>query len=310
GVIFCFVRRNVAHAARVLRPDVLHVNGLGFPFQTRALCALDVPVLVQDHADNPDSRARVLRRWGLAKIAGVAFTSDEQARPFFENGTLNPRTPVFAIPESSTRFRPGDVEAARRETGLYGKPVVLWVGHLDENKDPLTIIDGFSRALDAIPDAHLWCCYLKAPLLEQVRARLARDGRLARHVHLLGAVAHDRVELLCRAADFFVLGSHRESCGFALLEAMACGAVPIVSDIPAFRAITGNAATGALCTPGDAENFSRALTSFSCRSIDDLRARALSHFEAELSFPFLGKKLAAAYQTILANYAARGNDRA
>src|SRR5215469_14509837 len=34
----------VARAVRALRPQVVHVNGLGFPFHTRALSSLDVPV--------------------------------------------------------------------------------------------------------------------------------------------------------------------------------------------------------------------------------------------------------------------------
>lgn len=312
GVTFHFVAKlwptRLARAVKALAPDVVHVNGLGFPFHTRALCAI-APVLVQDHADNPDSQARVLRRWGLAKITGVAFTSEEQALPFFDNRTLDRGTPVFSIPESSTRFRVGELEAARRATGVFGKPAVLWVGHLNENKDPLTVIDGFARALKYMPDAHLWCCYQNAPLLDRICARIAPDESLAAHVHLLGSVPHEKVELFCRGADFFMLGSRREGTGYALIEALACGATPIVSDIAAFRAITGGGAVGALCKPGDVEAFGFALVSLARLPSEVLRDRAVAHFQSELSFPVLGRKLATAYEAVIARHAQRATGR-
>jgi glycosyltransferase involved in cell wall biosynthesis len=114
----------------------------------------------------------------------------------------------------------------------------------------------------------------------------------------LGPLPHETVERLCRAADFFMLGSHRESCGYALLEALACGATPIVSNVPAFRAITANGKVGALCKPGDPDSFADALVSLAGRSIAALRAQAISHFKSELSFPVVGKKLLAAYEQL------------
>ena len=274
------------------------MNGFGFPFHTRALCALGIPVLAQDHGDNPRSRLRGLRRWGLARAAGFAFTSSEQALPFLANNFIKPQTPVFSVPESSTHFREGNIEQARRLTGVYGKPAVLWVGHLDENKDPMTILEAFSRAAGRLADVHLWVCYREAPLLERVRARIASDRPLASRVHLLGPVAHEQVELLCRAAEFFMLGSRRESCGFALLEALACGATPIVADIPAFRALTGNGTVGALCKPGNADAFANALVSLVQHPVESMRVQAIRHFKSELSFPALGKKLLAAYEAL------------
>ena len=293
----------LARAVKALKPDVIHVNGLGFPFHTRALTALGPPVLVQDHADPARSRMRRLRRWGLADIAGVAFTAAEQAAPFFRDGSLRPQTTVFSIPESSTHFRDGDTAEARIATGLHGHPAILWVGHLNENKDPITVLEAFSRALPRIPDAQLWYCYKDAPLLDHLRARIAANQGLPARVHLLGAVPHERVELLFRAADFFVLGSRRESCGYALLEALACGVTPVVSDIPAFRAITANGAVGALCKPGDADGFAHALATLSELPPDSLRAKAVRHFKSELSFPVLGRKLIATYQALIDRHA-------
>jgi hypothetical protein len=58
-------------------------------------------------------------------------------------------------------------------------------------------------------------------------------------VRLAGEVAHDRIAAFLSAADIFVVGSHHEGSGYALMEALACGTTPVVTDIPAFRALAG-----------------------------------------------------------------------
>jgi glycosyltransferase involved in cell wall biosynthesis len=300
----------LARAAAALRPDVIHLNGLAFPLHARALCGVGAPVLAQDHASEPPRRLAALHRWGLARVSGVAFTAREQAQPFVRAGVLRPGVPVFAIPESSTRFTAGDVETARAETGMHGDPAILWVARLDRNKDPLTLLDALALALPRLPSARLWCCFHEAPLMDAVRARLAAHPALAERVHLLGAVPHARVELLCRAADLFVQGSGREAAGYAVLEAMACGAAPVLSDIPPFRALTGGGRVGALSPRGDAAAFAAALVALAGEPRDALRARTLAHFRDHLSFPIVGARLVEAYEWLMAQGRRRSTDAA
>ena len=147
-------------------------------------------------------------------------------------GLLDPSTRLFVIPESTSRFTPGSRSHAWEETGLYGDPCVVWVGHLQSGKDPMTVLDGIAEASTRLPNLQLWCAFGSAPLLAQVKQRIDGDPRLAGRVHLLGKVSHERVQSLMRAADIFVSGSHAESCGYAVLEALACGAMPVVTNIP------------------------------------------------------------------------------
>jgi glycosyltransferase involved in cell wall biosynthesis len=132
-----------------------------------------------------------------------------------------------------------------------------------------------------------------------VRGRIAADPRLTGRVHLLGRVPHDGVETLCRAADFLLLGSERESCGYAVLEALACGATPILSDIPPFRALTGRGAVGALVPRGDADGFADALVTLAALPRAGLRERAAAHFRRNLSFAALGERLVRAYAQLV-----------
>lgn len=286
----------LAAAARAARPDVIHVNGLDFALHTRMLCGLGVPVLAQDHA-SAAGRRRARRRWGLAKVAGAAFTDAAQAGPFIAEGSLRRDVPVFSVPESSTRFGPGDPEEARAASGIHGDPAVLWVGRLDANKDPLTILDAVEIAAAALPGVRLWCCFHEAPLLAEVRARIAGSDVLAGRVHLLGRVPHARIETLCCAADFFMLGSRREGSGYALIEATACGATPIVSDIAPFRRLTGG--VGALAPVGDAHGFAEALVRLAADPREALRARTVAHFRRALSFERVGARLVEIYAELI-----------
>jgi glycosyltransferase involved in cell wall biosynthesis len=291
-----------AKLLRTLSAQVFHVHGMGFPADVLTLANLvpDVPIIVQDHANRTPRtwwRRRAWRR-GLAAISGAAFCSTAQAKPFMDANILDPRTTIYEVPESTSRFTPGDRDDARRLTGLHGDPCLLWVGHLDRNKDPLTVLDGVSEAARRLPGLELWCCFGAAPLIPEVQRRIDADPVLRPRVHLLGRVPHERIEALMRAADVFVLGSHREGSGYALIEALACGLPPVVTEIPSFRSLVGQG-PGRLWPCGDAAAFRDALLSLVSDLQADVRSLVRAHFDAELSFAAVGRKLGTIYRHAL-----------
>ena len=284
-----------------LSPDVAHVQGLGFVDDVLALSAIAprLPILLQDHADRlPRPWRRRSWRSAIATSEAVSFSSRAQADPFRRAGLLGESTRVVEIPECPSRFSPGDQAAARAATGLGGDPCLLWVGRLDRNKDPQTVLAGVSHAAQCLPHLRLWCCYGTAPLLSQVQRQIARDPLLAPRVRLLGSVAHERIEQLMRAADIFVLGSHHEGSGYSLIEALACGLPPVVTDIPSFRTLTDGGAAGALWPCGDSGALAAALVSLATKPRPQLRAAARAHFERELSLEAVGRKLCAVYRQL------------
>lgn len=288
--------------AQEVGADVFHVHGLVFPLQTRRLTGRfpHVPVLVQDHASRPPAGVRrAVHRWGFARIAGAAFTARDQAAPFFETRVFRTDLPVFEVVEGSSDFTPGDQGEARRATGVSGEPCLVWVGHLNSNKDPLTILEAVRIAAATLPDLRLWCCFQTAPLLDRVRSAMASDPELGRRVQLLGARAPREVELLLRAADFLVAGSRSEGSGYAVIEALACGTTPLVTDIPSFRKITKSGLAGALFPPGDARALAHAIREWSSRGRNALRQSARCHFEQELSFEAIGRQLRAVYEALV-----------
>jgi glycosyltransferase involved in cell wall biosynthesis len=278
------------------------VHGLGFPRDVLSLASLapGVPIILQDHANRPPRFwRRALWRRGMSLAAGIAFCASDQAQPFAAAGLLDSATCLYEIPESTSRFSPGDKQQARRMTGVEGDPAILWVGHLDANKDPLTVLKGISAAARELPRLRLFCCFGTAPLLGDVLDLIARDPQLSGRVRLLGRMPHEHIEQLMRAADLFVLGSHREGSGYSLIEALACGLPPVVTDIPSFRSLTGRGAVGKLWACDDPLALCAAIRTVAARTDPETRAAVRAHFDRELSFDSLGRKIAAMYEDVL-----------
>jgi glycosyltransferase involved in cell wall biosynthesis len=287
----------VLDCVRSLQPDLIHLEGLLFPRATRALQRAfpAAPVVAQDHGTRlPRGWRRPVSRWGFRSLSGAIFTARAQADPFRERGVLPRTVPVFEVMEGSSPFVPGEREASRAVTGLAGDPCLLWLGNLDANKDPLVALEAVAIASRSLPDLRLYMCFRHAPLLEAVRERI-KDPTLAGRVTLLGDVPYPGTEHYLRAADFLIQASHQEGSGFAVIEALACGATPLVTDIPSFRRITGEGRFGALVPVRNPSLLAQAIVHWSAQDRPALRRRARAHFEQSLSFAAVGRELRAVY---------------
>lgn len=296
GVEYHFGRTRDIAAADLRSIEVAHVNGLNFPVQTHRLRGLlrpRAPILVQDHATGlPPARAtsRAVRRWGFRPVDAFLFTAGRLADPWRAAHIIHRRHHVYEVLEASTTLRPMARAAAREASGITGSPALLWVGRLNANKDPLTVLAGFERIIGSHPNASLTMVFGSDDLLPDVRARLSASPSMARRARLVGYVPHEELPAYYSAADVFVLGSHHEGSGYALIEACACGAIPVVTGIPAFRVITGDGTRGALWPPGDHVGLARALLEISGRDLGTLRADLAVHFAKELSWTAVGRR--------------------
>ena len=184
---------------------------------------------------------------------------------------------------------------ARVRASLAGAPAVLWVGRLTANKDPLTVLRGFGLARQRLPHAHLHFVYQREDLLGVLREVCAAQPELDGVVHFHGAIPHEDLAAYLCAADLFVLGSHEEGSGYALLEALACGLPAVVTNIPSFRRATGRGRLGALWKPGSPQSFAEALQA--AVQAPPERSEVRRFFEDNWSFPALGRSAAAIYQS-------------
>lgn len=313
-----FRGERLARAIGTIHPDVVHVNGCVFPLFVRNLRRKLGPaaaIAVQDHGgsgiqdQSPGLRNlpwRRFHRFGLGAADCFLFTANEMAAPWSRAGIIGRGQVVYEIPEASTDLGRGS-STSDKGGRLPGEPALLWVGRLDANKDPLTILKGFGRAAATLPNAALTLVFGDDRLLPEVASFIAASPLLAPRVHLRGRVERTDLPALYQAADLFLLGSHREVASFALIEALSFGVIPIVTEIPAFRALTDGGRVGALFPPGDADALARAIERLARADIVSLRAMVRAHFTRELSWSALGAKALAIYQAAVARRRDRRN---
>jgi len=157
------------------------------------------------------------------------FQHVQELTPFYlsRHGDIGDRQ-WFAVPNfvDTTRFRPGDKAAARRELGLPADAfIVLSAAALNRSKKRL---DWLAREFAAAnrPDA---CLVLAgARELETPTLREEITQRLGDRVRILENVPHHRMPLLYQAADLHVICSLMEVMGISIVEAMASGVMNLV----------------------------------------------------------------------------------
>jgi glycosyltransferase involved in cell wall biosynthesis len=292
-------------AIRRFQPDLVHFHGANLHWNLlllfAALGAGASPVVLHYHGGYPalNPLARAVQRLTFRRSARQLFTTWEHARPFVEAGVLGGYDTVVELIETSSAFRPRPRAAARQETGMEGDPVFLWAGRLHPIKDPLTALKGFERILAAWPEAQLYLHYLTDELLPELRAHAAARPALHRALHFRGKAPFLQMEAIYSSADFLLQASTREFSGCAVLEAMACGAIPVVTDIPSFRAMTGDGRHGVLFPPGDWEALAGGVLAMSRAGLPDRSAEVRVHFEATLSFPVMARRLEKVYQATI-----------
>lgn len=296
------------------RPDVVHVNGLIFPALVGALRrALPQPVaiVVQHHGGEFPVRGsgpvgmwrRRAWRQGLEGADACSFTAGDQAQAWHEAGILGPQR-VIEIVEAGTRIRQVPRERAAAATGVSGSPLILWVGRLTANKDPLTVLDGLDLALPLLREARVAFVFSEQMLGDRVGERIEASAILRDRVSLIGHVPHDEIANYYGAADYFISGSHAEGSGYSLIEAMACGLVPVVTGIPSFRTIAG--AAGVFWPAGNAAAFSAALLDACSRDLEPQREKVRRQFADVLSWEAIGARTVTIYRDIFERRGAKG----
>lgn len=111
---------------------------------------------------------------------------------------------------------------------------VIWVGRLEQPKDPALAIEAFRRLIASAPDQD-WSLDVvgtgtQLPELERVVAALPAD--VGARVRLLGRLAPEEVATAMADAGVFLMTSHPGYEGFprVLVEAMASGLPAVVTD--------------------------------------------------------------------------------
>ncbi|CAN5828949.1 hypothetical protein BH11BAC4_BH11BAC4_07130 [soil metagenome] len=275
--------------------DIIIVQGLIFPLQLiclrRALGNKKI-ILVQHHGESPFSG---IKKWLQQKadrsVNGYLFTSIGNAQQWIGANIIANKEKCHELLEASTNFKKLDKPFAKKELQLNGGLNFLWVGRLNAGKDPFTVINAFKKFSADEPTAMLYMIFQSEELLPRMKRQIEGNPSLLSKIRLIGKVPYADMERWYNAADFYISGSHYEGSGYALLEAMACGCIPIVTNIPSFKKISGNGRHAVLYQAGSAADLLLKLQGLKNMDQTSMRESVLKYFQQQLSFSSISAEL-------------------
>jgi glycosyltransferase involved in cell wall biosynthesis len=173
---------------------------------------------------------------------------------------------VFRVPPAKVRMIPNGVDparlapvrgrqATRKSLGIApAQPIILSLGALTWEKDPLGHLDISDRVMRRLPNAvHLFVG--DGPLRIEAEARARSEGRTDR-VRFLGS--REDVADLISASDVVLLASAVEGMPAGAIEAGIAGRPVVGYDIAGIPEVVVDGKTGRLAPPGRPEELARA----------------------------------------------------
>lgn len=207
----------------------------------------DLSLLLHPETHERRSVARAKRRLPvMAKAADAIVVPTEAIRQEVCEYLRVGEQKVFAVPEAAREFfQPIDfaeTSETREKLGI-GDEFILTVGTIEPRKNIPALVAAFERLLSRESNRQLQLViaggkgWLSGPSFAAIESSPA-----AGQIVVTGYLHDEALRDLYSSCRVFVYPSLYEGFGLPPLEAMACGAPVIVSDIPALIESTGGAA--------------------------------------------------------------------
>jgi glycosyltransferase involved in cell wall biosynthesis len=168
-------------------------------------------------------------------------------------------------------------------------PYILTVGSLEPRKNHTAIIKAYNALPRPVQNNYDLVFAGGSGWLNSGVFQLVKELRLEHRVRFLGYVTDEDLPALYSGTSAFVYPSFYEGFGLPVLEAMACGAPVITSNVSSIPELVADA--GVLIDPNDVEQLLHEL-----RTVleDDLRRKQLSSLGLTQAAKFSWKKTAEA----------------
>jgi glycosyltransferase involved in cell wall biosynthesis len=210
---------------------------------------------------------------------------------------------VYLIPNGvdGRLFHPATLEeraVARRALGLDCERLVLYVGRLSAEKNPLGLLEAWVAVDSKVREGALLALVGDGPDWDHVH-NSARTLNLAGSVHLAGR--RSDVATWYRVADVYVIASHREGLSNSMIEALASGLPVISTRVSGSSILVESPPAGLVVDVGDVEMLASAME----RLLQDMSMRtrlgknARLRFESLFSLEILSKKMILLYEGLL-----------
>jgi len=143
--------------------------------------------------------------------------------------------------------------------------LVVFVGRLEKQKDPMTLLRGFKKAKSTNPDMSL-VLVGDGALRPELEAYVEQEG--LDDVHFTGFISRDLVAQIMDAGDIFSLPTLCEGLGFVFIEAHAMDLAVVTTDIPHTKIVV-HEDNSLQFNPGDFEGLAKRLDEATDEAVQD-----------------------------------------
>lgn len=278
------------------------------PYIIRPAGMLSDEMMTKSYVDGARSAISKVKKWSymrtfgksdLASAAAFHFTSESEMAA---SRAMEPNADSFVIPLGVDAPDPSHFDPSylrNRLPDIGDNPIVLFLSRIDPKKG----LDVLIESLALLGDHHRFAFVVAGsgtPAYERTIKELVVQRGLDNRTHFLGLVEGDEKWAVLHGANLFVLPSHNENFGVAVVEAMASGLPIVISDQVAIHKIVGGANAG-IVTRVDATEVAAAIEAL---LNDPAMSRAMGENGAalaskEYSREICGNRIAEMYESIL-----------
>lgn len=246
----------VRREARLFRPDIVNAHFLpnygmiaallGYTPWVLSTWGSDIMLLPQRSAFHAWRT-----RYVIGKASHITSDADVMTRRLAELGAQADRIHTFPYGVDRSLFHRTD------ELRTTGGPRILSNRKLEPLYSIDTLLAAFPLVRSEAPEAELTIAG-KGSMEGELKRQAEQTGE-GKTIHFAGLVPHTELPARLHQHDIFVSVSLSDTTSVSLLEAMACGVFPIVSDIPANREWIQDGKNGYLVPTQDASALADAI---------------------------------------------------
>lgn len=189
---------------------------------------------------------------GLQQAAIVFHTTHEIRQQIERYQLVDPAklvaAPLGVAPAYHPQPLPADPTIVHLQARLQGRPFILHVGSCIPRKRIDVLLDIFAQLRTELPEFLL--VKVGGEWSQSQQQQIANLGLAKSIVHLTN-LQDTTIAQLYQQAQIVMVTSQSEGFGMPVVEALACGAIVLASDIPVLREVGGDAVC--YCPMGDIE---------------------------------------------------------
>lgn len=261
---------------REIKPDILHSQSLYYPaflgafvgFQPYVVTVWNGDILfnrvgdVVPHSLYKKKIQQLINHFALSRAQIVTGVSETLIREVRNRGVSPQKTKLIHWGVDPCFFHPVSNKGFLKQKLKIGDekiPIILCTRNLDSLYNIETILEVIPQIKSSFPKARfvfLWNAdNNKLGSYKQLVKRLGVDSS----VQWVGPVSYAQIHEYYQAADIFVSVASYDSGPISMVEAMACGAAPVMSRLPSIMEWVEDGVNGFLVKPRDRSGLATAI---------------------------------------------------